>query len=51
MKRQKVVSFLKLRASYGITGNNNIPAYKYLSTYALSYSYNDVLCGDISYKV
>ena len=42
MKEQDVVSFLKLRASYGITGNNNIPAYKYLSTYALSYSYNDV---------
>ncbi len=42
MKDQKVVSFLKLRASYGITGNNNIPAYKYLSTYALSDSYNGV---------
>ena len=42
MKDQKVVSFLKLRASYGITGNNNIPAYKYLSTYALGTSYNDV---------
>ena len=25
-----------------ITGNNNIPAYKYLSTYALSNSYNDI---------
>ena len=36
MKEQKVVSFLKLRASYGITGNNNIPAYKYLSTYTFS---------------
>ena len=42
MKGQDVVSFLKLRASYGITGNNNIPAYKYLSTYALSNSYNDI---------
>ena len=39
MKGQDVVSFLKLRASYGITGNNNIPAYKYLSTYALSQLY------------
>ena len=39
MKGQNVVSFLKLRASYGITGNNNIPAYKYLSTYALSQLY------------
>ena len=42
MKDQKVVSFLKLRASYGITGNNNIPAYKYLATYALSESYQNV---------
>ena len=42
MKSQNVVSFLKLRASYGVTGNNNIPAYKYLSTYALGASYNDV---------
>ena len=36
MKGQDVMSFLKLRASYGITGNNNIPAYKYLSTYSFS---------------
>lgn len=36
MKGQDIVSFLKLRASYGITGNNNIPAYKYLSTYTFS---------------
>ena len=39
MKGQDIVSFLKLRASYGITGNNNIPAYKYLSTYALDKLY------------
>jgi len=42
MKDQKIVSFLKLRASYGITGNNNIPPYQYLATYALSASYNNV---------
>jgi len=42
MKGQDVVSFLKLRASYGITGNNNIPSYKYLSTYALSASYQNI---------
>ena len=36
MKGQDIVSFLKLRASYGVTGNNNIPAYKYLSTYTFS---------------
>ena len=41
MKEQEVVSFLKLRASYGITGNNNIPAYKYLSTYGLSALYQN----------
>ena len=39
MKDQDIVSFLKLRASYGITGNSNIPEYKYLSTYALSQLY------------
>ena len=41
MKDQDAVSFLKLRASYGVTGNNNIPAYKYLSTYALSALYQN----------
>lgn len=41
MKDQDVVSFLKLRASYGVTGNNNIPAYKYLSTYALNALYQN----------
>ena len=42
MKSQDVVSFLKLRASYGITGNNNIPAYQYLATYSLSSAYNNI---------
>ena len=42
MKDQDVVSFLKLRASYGLTGNNNIPSYKYLSTYSLSTKYQNV---------
>lgn len=41
MKDQKVVSFLKLRASYGITGNSGIPAYQYLSTYSLSALYQN----------
>ncbi len=45
MKGQDVVSFLKLRASYGLTGNNNIPAYKYLSTYALSQLYQNQVAG------
>ena len=39
MKMQDVVSFMKLRASYGITGNSDIPAYQYLSTYSLSALY------------
>ena len=42
MKDQDIVSFLKLRASYGITGNNNIPAYKYLATYALNAKYQTI---------
>jgi len=42
MKNQKVVSFLKLRASYGVTGNNNISPYQYLATYALSSSYQNI---------
>ena len=41
MKNQNVVSFLKLRASYGITGNNNIPPYQYLSTFSLSNLYQN----------
>ena len=41
MKSQDVVSFLKLRASYGITGNSDIPAYQYMSTYSLSALYQN----------
>ena len=41
MKNQKVVSFLKLRASYGVTGNNNIPSYQFLSTYGLNAKYQN----------
>ena len=48
MKDQKVVSFLKLRASYGITGNNNIPAYRYLSTYALKSKYQNTTTAIVS---
>lgn len=33
MKNQDVVSFLKIRASYGMTGNSNIAPYKYLDIY------------------
>ncbi|MBR0195574.1 MAG: SusC/RagA family TonB-linked outer membrane protein [Paludibacteraceae bacterium] len=41
MQNQKVVSFFKLRASYGVTGNNNIPPYQYLATYNLSSLYQN----------
>lgn len=48
MQDQKVVSMLKLRASYGVTGNNNIPEYKYLSTYALNKLYQMNVAGSPS---
>ena len=48
MKNQKVVSFLKLRASYGVTGNNNIPAYKFLSTYQFTHLYQKNVGGEPS---
>lgn len=41
MKNQNVVSFLKLRASYGVTGNNHIPEYQYLATYTLNNLYQN----------
>ena len=41
MKTQDIVSFMKLRASYGITGNNNIPPYQYLATYTLANLYQN----------
>ena len=40
MKNQGTFSFLKLRAGYGKTGNDNIPAFKYQDSFALSSSYN-----------
>lgn len=42
MKDQHVLSFGKLRSSYGITGNDQIPDYQYYSLYAVAgnnYSY------------
>ncbi len=50
MKNQDVLSFLKLRVSYGITGNNNIPAYKYLSTYTFSNLLQGSSPGTILYQ-
>ena len=48
MKNQNVVSFLKLRASYGITGNSDIPAYQYMSTYSLNALYQNKVAGSPS---
>src|SRR5690606_13288105 len=39
----KILSFAKIRTSYGITGNDQLPDYQYLSTYsslALAYLNN-----------
>lgn len=36
LKGNKWLSFLKMKASYGITGNSNIPNYEHIGTYKLS---------------
>lgn len=44
LKRIKFISYTKLRASYGITGNDQISNYQYLSTYGITGSnYQDVI--------
>ena len=40
MKSLPAFSFLKLRAGYGKTGNDNIPAFQYQDTFSLSARYN-----------
>ena len=42
MKDLKDVTFLKIRAGYGKTGNDNIPAFQYQDTFSLSGQYNKV---------
>jgi len=39
------VSDLKLRGSYGTSGNNNIPSYQALGTYSLTTKYNDQIAA------
>ena len=39
-KNNKDLSFLKLRAGYGKTGNDNIPNFAYQETYSMSGQYN-----------
>ncbi len=41
LKEQDVMNLMKLRASYGLTGNNQISAYQYLSVYAFGSKYEN----------
>ena len=43
MKNNDFFSFLKLRAGYGKTGNDNIPAFSYQDTFALTAQYNQIV--------
>ena len=45
MKSLKPVSFLKLRAGFGKTGNDNIRAFQYQDTFALTAKYNNVVAA------
>jgi TonB-linked SusC/RagA family outer membrane protein len=45
LKGNEMVTFLKLRGSYGITGNSNIGDYKYLPNYSLTSSYQNVVAA------
>ncbi len=42
LQGQKVLTFLKLRAGFGKTGNDNIPAFQYQDTFSLSGQYNGI---------
>ena len=41
LKGNDLISFLKLRASYGVTGNSNIELFRTMAIYALNSSYQD----------
>jgi len=41
LSQHEIISFLKLRGSYGVTGNSNIPAFQYLTTFKLDALYQD----------
>ncbi len=43
MKNNNFFSFLKLRAGYGKTGNDNIPAFSYQDTFSLTSQYNNIV--------
>ncbi|MDR0414223.1 MAG: SusC/RagA family TonB-linked outer membrane protein [Prevotellaceae bacterium] len=42
LKDNPAVTFLKVRGSFGLTGNSNIGQYRYLSSYSFTSRYNDV---------
>lgn len=41
LEDNSTISFLKLRASHGVTGNSNIGSFMYLATYNLNTTYQD----------
>ena len=43
MENNDLITFLKLRASYGVTGNSNIGSFRYLATYSLNSTYQDIV--------
>jgi TonB-linked SusC/RagA family outer membrane protein len=45
LSKNKNISMLKLRASYGVTGNSNIGSFKYLSAYTLNSKYQNIVAA------
>ncbi|MBO7643994.1 MAG: TonB-dependent receptor [Bacteroidales bacterium] len=43
LQNNPTITFLKLRAGYGKTGNDNIPAFQYQDTFSLTAQYNNVI--------
>ena len=43
LKGNNLITFLKVRASFGLTGNSNIGMYNYLSSYSLNSSYQTIV--------
>ena len=45
LKGNKAITFLKVRAGFGKTGNDNIPAFQYQDTFSLTAQYNNVVAA------
>lgn len=45
LKNSKAITFLKLRAGFGKTGNDNIRAFQYQDTFSLTSKYNSVVAA------